>query len=139
VENVIQLINPLSNVHIERVNLDHTILFQPLALNQIISNLLSNAIKYNDKEVTEIAIMFDPAQFSLSVKDNGPGIDEKYHIKVFEMFQTLGNQSKGESSTGIGLSLVKKLVERNDVNIKINSHANSGSEFLITDIVIADS
>jgi two-component system sensor histidine kinase/response regulator len=136
VENVIKLINPLSDVQIERVNLGHEILFQPLALNQIILNLLSNAIKYNDKEVTEITIMFNPEELSLSVKDNGPGIEEKYHTKVFEMFQTLGNQSKGESSTGIGLNLVKKLVERNHVNIKINNIPNSGTEFLITNLII---
>lgn len=138
VENVIKLINPPSNVHIEKENLDYDILFQPLALQQIISNLLSNAIKYNDKVVAEIAIAFNIEEHSLSLKDNGPGIDSKYHLKVFEMFQTLGNQSKGESSTGIGLSLVKKLVERNDVNIMINNIPNSGSEFLITKIEMAN-
>jgi two-component system sensor histidine kinase/response regulator len=136
VEKVIKLINPLGNVQIEKVNLDTTILFQPPAIHQIIANLLSNAIKYNDKEIIEIIIEFNTVERSLSVRDNGPGIDEKYHQKVFEMFQTLGNKTKGESSTGIGLGLVKKLIERNDVNIKINNIPNSGSEFLITDLIV---
>jgi signal transduction histidine kinase len=56
---------------------------------------------------------------SLSFKDNGPGIEEKYHTKIFEMFQTLGKSFNGESSTGIGLNLVMKLIERNDVSINI--------------------
>ncbi|ESU28998.1 Bacteriophytochrome [Flavobacterium limnosediminis JC2902] len=139
VENVIKLINPKSNTTIEKVNLDHFIMFQPMALNQIVLNLISNAIKYNDKDVADIVITFDSDKCSLSVKDNGPGIDEKYHTKVFEMFQTLGNKSNGESSTGIGLSLVKKLTERNNANIKINTIPDSGCEFLITNLVRATS
>jgi two-component system sensor histidine kinase/response regulator len=137
-DGVLKLINPPEKVQIEKVNLDHEILFQPIAFHQILSNLLSNAIKYNNEERTEISIMFDPESHSLSVKDNGPGIDEKYHKLVFEMFQTLGNRSNGESSTGIGLSLVKKLVERNDVNITINNIPDSGSEFLITNLKFAN-
>ncbi|UQD56944.1 ATP-binding protein [Flavobacterium sp. K5-23] len=133
-DGVLKLINHSEKVHIEKVNLNHEILFQPIAFHQILSNLLSNAIKYNDKDKIVITIAFDPEANSLSVLDNGPGIDEKYHKLVFEMFQTLGNRSSGESSTGIGLSLVKKLVERNDVNIVINNILNSGSEFLITDL-----
>lgn len=138
VEKVIKLINPMGNVQIEKVNLDINILFQPPAIHQILSNLLSNAIKFNDKEITEITIEFNPTNRTLSVKDNGPGIEEKHHQKVFEMFQTLGNKPRGESSTGIGLGLVKKLIERNDVNIKINNIPNSGSEFLITDLIVED-
>ncbi|MGG7035034.1 MAG: response regulator [Flavobacterium sp.] len=135
---VLKLINPALNVVIKKENLNHFVLFQPTAISQIISNLLSNAIKYNDKEITEIEISFDHHKGLLSIKDNGPGIEEKYHNKVFEMFKTLGHQSNGESSTGIGLSLVKKLIERNDVEIKINNLTNSGSEFVISNLVCVD-
>jgi signal transduction histidine kinase len=55
---------------------------------QIVSNIISNAIKYNDKEVLNLRICFDQDTSSLSFKDNGP--EEKYHTKIFEMFQTLG-------------------------------------------------
>jgi two-component system sensor histidine kinase/response regulator len=137
-DGVLKLINHSEKVHIEKINLNHDILFQPIAFHQILSNLISNAIKYNDKDKIVITITFFPEANSLSVLDNGPGIDEKYHKLVFEMFQTLGNRSNGESSTGIGLSLVKKLVERNNVNITINNIPNSGSEFLITDLEFAN-
>lgn len=136
-DDVLKLINPSTNVQIERVNLNNDILFQPIAFHQILSNLLSNAIKYNDKEDSKIIIYFDQDDFSLSVRDNGPGIDSKYHTKIFEMFQTLGNRSNGESSTGIGLNLVKKLVERNNVTIDVNNIANMGCEFIISNIQIS--
>lgn len=139
VENILKLINPPGNVVIKKVNLNHFVLFQPMAMSQIISNLISNAIKYNDKEISEIEIRFNSKDCILGIKDNGPGIEEKHHDKVFEMFKTLGNRSNGESSTGIGLSLVKKLTERNDAKIKIESALNSGSEFIISNMKCVNS
>ena len=134
VDNAIRLINPPQNVSIELINLNHNVWFQPMAMSQTISNLISNAIKYNDKETVEIIIEYHSEHQYLSVKDNGPGIEEKYHQKVFEMFHTSDNRSNGESSTGIGLSLVKKLVEKNQGEIKISSTFNEGSEFLISNL-----
>lgn len=136
IDEVLKLINPSKNVEIEKENLNYNILFQPLAFNQIVSNLLSNAIKYNDKEVSKIKIFFNEANFSLSVRDNGPGIDPKYHTKIFEMFQTLGKSFNGESSTGIGLNLVQKLVERNDVTIDVNNNVDVGCQFTISNLEI---
>ncbi|WP_367752887.1 ATP-binding protein [Flavobacterium sp. WC2430] len=135
-DQVLKLINPPENVQIEKVNLNHTILFQPLAFYQIISNILSNAIKYNDKEFSKIRINYDEENASLSIKDNGPGIDDKYHTKIFEMFQTLGDSFNGESSTGIGLNLVKKLVDRNNVTIDVKNNTDVGCEFVISNIEI---
>ncbi|WP_369765141.1 response regulator [Flavobacterium sp. WC2429] len=135
-DQVLKLINPPANVQIEKVNLNHTILFQPLAFHQIVSNILSNAIKYNDKELTLIKIYFDQENATFSIKDNGPGIDEKYHTKIFEMFQTLGDSFNGESSTGIGLNLVKKLVDRNNVTIDVKNNTDVGCEFVISNIEI---
>lgn len=131
---VLQLINPPVNVQIEEVNLNHKIQFQPLAFNQIVANLLSNAIKYNDKEVSRIKISFNEEKSSLSVSDNGPGIDAKYQTRIFEMFQTLGKSFNGESSTGIGLNLVKKLVERNGVTIDVTNNVDAGCEFTISNL-----
>ncbi|MBC7846211.1 MAG: response regulator [Flavobacterium sp.] len=135
-EEVLKLMNPSANVQIEKVNMNHNILFQPIAFHQIVSNLLSNAIKYNDKINPKIIVSFDPNKAELSVLDNGPGIEEKYHDKIFDMFQTLGNKSNGESSTGIGLNLVKKLTDRNNVNIKVNNIENIGTEFVISNLVL---
>lgn len=133
-EEVLTMINPSDNIQIQKVNLNHDILIQPLAFNQIVSNLLSNAIKYNDKEVSKILISFNQEHSSLSVKDNGPGIAAKYHGKIFEMFQTLGKSFNGESSTGIGLNLVKKLVERNDATIEVSDNDGDGCEFIISNL-----
>lgn len=133
-DEVLKLINPSANVQIEKLNLNHNILFQPLAFHQIVSNIVSNAIKYNDKEVLNLRICFDKDNFSLSFKDNGPGIDDKYQTKIFEMFQTLGKSFNGESSTGIGLNLVKKLVERNDVSIEVNNNSDVGCDFVISNL-----
>jgi K+-sensing histidine kinase KdpD len=66
--------------------------------------------------------------------DNGPGIDERYHTKIFEMFYTLGKSFNGESSTGIGLTLVKKLVERNDVTIDVKNNTDIGCQFIISNL-----
>jgi signal transduction histidine kinase len=134
VDEVLKLIHPLANLQIEKVNLNHNILFQPLAFHQIVSNIVSNAIKYNDKEVLNLRICFDKNNSSLSFKDNGPGIEEKYHDKIFEMFQTLGKSFNGESSTGIGLNLVKKLVEKNDVSIQVNNNSDQGCAFVILNL-----
>jgi two-component system sensor histidine kinase/response regulator len=133
-DEVLKLINPSANVQIEKLNLNHNILFQPLAFHQIVSNIVSNAIKYNDKEVLNLRICFDKDNSSLSFKDNGPGIDDKYQTKIFEMFQTLGKSFNGESSTGIGLNLVKKLVERNDVSIEVNNNSDAGCDFVISNL-----
>tara|TARA_R110000868_G_scaffold27909_3_gene105240 strand:+ start:22753 stop:23850 length:1098 start_codon:yes stop_codon:yes gene_type:complete len=135
-DQVLKLINPPSNVQIEKVNLNHTILFQPIAFHQIVSNILSNAIKYNNKEISKISISLDSENSTLSIKDNGPGIADKYHAKIFEMFQTLGDSFNGESSTGIGLTLVKKLVERNNVTIDVKNNADVGCEFVISNLEI---
>ena len=136
-DQVLKLINKPSNIQIEKTNLSQSIQFQPLAFYQIISNILSNAIKYNDKEVCVIKIYFDKDSSTLTIKDNGPGIEAKYHTKIFDMFQTLGDSSNGESSTGIGLNLVKKLVERNNVSILVNNNEDEGCEFVISDLETA--
>lgn len=132
---VLKLINPSNNIQINKINLQQEIIFQPVALQQVLSNLLSNAIKYNDKENPVITISFDEHGKTLSVKDNGPGIDEKHHQAAFEMFKTLGNTSQKESSTGIGLNLVKKLIERNNADIKIKSIKNQETDFIIYNLV----
>ena len=130
-EVVLKLLNPSNTIQINKVNLQQEIVFQPVALQQVLSNLLSNAIKYNDKEVPVITIVFDEQENTLTVKDNGPGIEEKHHQVAFEMFKTLGNTSQKESSTGIGLNLVKKLIERNNADIKIKSMKDLETECIL--------
>jgi len=137
VDAVIKLINHEDNVKIHTENLDYYISFQPVAFKQSIQNLISNAIKYNDKKITEVNISYSPDQKKISIKDNGPGIPTGETEKVFQMFYTLGAASRGDSGTGIGLNLVKKLAERNDVKVYFNTDYKKGAEVIIEGIITA--
>ncbi|MFA9189088.1 hybrid sensor histidine kinase/response regulator [Flavobacterium sp. FBOR7N2.3] len=137
VNAVIKLINPNSNIKIIKENLNHNIDFQPVAFKQIIQNLLSNAIKYNDKEITEITIAFNQELQEIAIRDNGPGIPENQEEKIFQMFYTLGQSSRGDSGTGMGLNLVRKLAERNEVKVYLNTESKNRSEFIISNLKIS--
>ena len=104
------------------------ILFQ-----QIFSNLLSNAVKYNDKPTGKIECLYDslPDFHQFTIKDNGPGIAEEYHKRVFKVFQTIEARDKKES-TGIGLSIVQKIVEEAGGTIRIESEQDKGASFIFT-------
>jgi len=65
------------------------------------------------------------------VKDNGPGIDEKFHTKIFEMFQTIKTKDEA-SNSGIGLAIVKKTVEHNGGMVRLESFPEKGSTFFFT-------
>ena len=102
------------------------------ALEQVLLNLIANAIKYNDKEKIRIEISYseDDNQYYFYVKDNGPGIPDKYKEKIFVLFQVLNNADRfGEQSTGIGLATVKKLVESLGGTISVESELGQGSTF----------
>lgn len=104
-------------------------------IEQILLNLITNAIKYNDKDIPEIEILINEnsSSYIIEVADNGCGIPEAYQNRIFELFQTLGNKDRfGHSGTGIGLNTVKKLTEKLDGKIELNSTPNVGSRFTIT-------
>lgn len=102
-------------------------------LGEVFQNLISNAIKYIDKPQGEIRVGCEPNgdSWKFHVADNGPGIDEKYHEKVFQIFQTLGPKDT-PGSTGVGLAVVKKIVEQMGGEIWIESVAGEGSTFFFT-------
>jgi len=99
-------------------------------LSQVFSNLISNAIKYCDKPRAEIIIDCETGKegWVFSVKDNGPGIDPKYHDKIFVIFQTLNRRDELES-TGVGLAIVKKIIEDHGGKIWVESQPGEGSNF----------
>ncbi len=102
-------------------------------LEQVFSNLISNAIKYNNKPEGLIRIKFtESSQFyTFSVTDNGQGIDQEYHDRIFVIFQTLQERDAVES-TGVGLAIVKKIVERQGGTIWVDSQPDHGSTFTFT-------
>lgn len=102
-------------------------------ITQVFQNLLGNAVKFMDKPEGEvkIACVQDGGFWRFSVSDNGPGIDDKYFDRIFRLFQTLVSRDEFES-TGVGLALVKKIVEMYGGRIWVESEIGRGSTFLFT-------
>ncbi len=96
----------------------------------IIRNLIGNAIKHSDKE--ELHIEFDCEEennaYMFSIKDNGPGIDSMHFDQIFQMFKTLKPRDKVEGS-GMGLALVKKVVNSYGGNVYVESSLGKGTTF----------
>ena len=102
-------------------------------IQQILYNLVSNAIKYSpENDTVDIAVISNNECFRIAVHDNGVGIDPKYHGKIFAKFVQLDNAyTKKESSTGLGLTITKELVELHGGKITIISEVNNGSTFIV--------
>jgi CheY-like chemotaxis protein len=106
----------------------------PARLAQVLSNLLENAAKYTSKG-GHIRLAAEPpgSEAVVSVRDNGIGIPAEYLPRVFEMFSQVGSPPEGsEGGLGIGLSLVRRLVELHGGRIEAHSEgAGRGSEFIV--------
>jgi hypothetical protein len=104
-----------------------------LHLNQVFSNLIGNSIKHvnNEQGHVWIKVRDRGEYYEFTVSDDGPGIATEYHDKVFMMFQTLGVNDYG-SNTGIGLALVKKIVQEHGGSITLESEEGSGATFRFT-------
>ena len=100
---------------------------------QVIRNLLSNAIKHHHKNegVIEIGYLEIGEFYQFSVKDDGPGISLKYQEEIFQMFKTLRPRDEAEGS-GMGLALIKKIVEHNSGQVKVESSEGKGCTFYFT-------
>jgi signal transduction histidine kinase len=104
-----------------------------IPLQQILSNLISNAIKYHDKPDGKVKVSFYEGydHYQFSVEDDGPGIESVYHEKIFMIFQTLQERDSFES-TGVGLAIVKKILEDRKQTIRLVSTPGKGSKFSFT-------
>ncbi|XPF92594.1 CHASE domain-containing protein [Colwellia sp. RE-S-Sl-9] len=101
-------------------------------LEIVLRNLISNAIKHHDKDSGKISILYNSNSDShiISVEDDGPGIPAEFHDQVMLMFQTLKPRDKVEGS-GMGLAMVKQIVEHYGGNISIVSDGKHGTKFVI--------
>jgi signal transduction histidine kinase len=102
-------------------------------MDQVFKNLMTNAIKYmgdTEAPAIEIGAMTRPSEFEIWVRDTGIGIDAAYHEKVFEIFQRL-KEVEAEGS-GVGLPIVKKIVQGAGGRIWVESAPGQGSTFRFT-------
>lgn len=106
---------------------------QAVPLSQVFQNLISNAIKHHDRQDGHIKIFASVRDdaYEFAVSDDGPGIEPDYHDKIFAIFQTLKARDDYES-TGIGLSIVKKILTEVGGSITVDSAAGEGTTFRFT-------
>ena len=118
----VEIQNDLPEIYSERI-----------PLNQVLSNLISNAVKYHDKEEGYIKVYMQhhPDHYEFFVEDNGPGISQTYHDKIFAIFQTLEARDSFES-TGVGLAIVKKILDDRRLRIAVDSEPGRGTVFSFT-------
>lgn len=135
-DEVINVLNPLldkKSISLEKNITDGNVFADFQKIKQILYNLLSNAIKFShDNGKIEVKVEFDKKMFMIEVKDFGIGIEPKNQKKIFEKFIQLENAyTKKESSTGLGLTITKELVEMHKGTISVESKINKGATFIV--------
>lgn len=130
IENIIRIIDIPAHIEViiaKKLPVKNTNRFR---MQQLFQNLISNAIIHNDKEKGTVVIdcTEDENHYTFSVQDNGPGIPKKFRNKIFQLFESYSSDNK---STGIGLSIVKKIVEKYNGKIWIESEKGCGTTFYI--------
>jgi PAS domain S-box-containing protein len=132
VKEVIDSLNPSKKIKIFYKNLP-VLPAAKVPLSQVFANLISNSIKHHERPTGTIEIgSHDKGRYyEFYVKDNGPGIEKEYFDKIFVIFQTLKSRDELEA-TGIGLSIVKKIVESQGGKIRVESELGKGSTFFFT-------
>ncbi len=130
---VIDLLSPPAHISVKVETELPIITMEKTRIEQVFQNLINNAIKYMDKEKGEIRIgcEAEDGYWKFRVSDNGPGIEEKYFSKIFQIFQTLKPRDEYES-TGVGLTLVKKIIEMYGGKIWLESEVGKGTTFYFT-------
>ncbi len=135
INKVVSMINIPDNLEIILPDTNPKLTLSIVAFEQIFINLISNAIRYNDKNQTIIAIRFaeDDGYYKFEVEDNGIGIAEAYHEKIFSNSFTLKITDRyNKKGTGIGLATVKDLVTVLKGNIYVKSTQGIGTTFFVS-------
>ncbi len=133
VQEVIDLLTPPAHIRIEIVTDLPVVMGDNVRLEQVFQNLIGNAIKFMDKADGLIHVGCDEADqfWKFWIKDNGPGIELKYHERIFQIFQSLVPRDELES-TGIGLTLVKKIITLYGGKVWLESEIDAGTTFYFT-------
>ncbi len=133
VEEVIDAISPPENIRFEVHDDLPEVWMDQIQMRQVFQNLISNAVKFMDKPegLIEVGCNDKGTHWEFYVRDNGPGMEEHHFDRIFQIFQTLHSRDEFDSS-GIGLSIVKKIVERNGGEVRVESRVGKGTTFYFT-------
>jgi len=134
VSETIEIVAPPENIQVTIENELPAVVGVYTHFEQVFLNLISNAVNFMGKPqgFIKIGCVDKKSYWQFSVADNGPGIDEKYFDKIFQMFQTISPSSEKTGSTGIGLTLVKKIVGLWNGRVWLKSTVSEGSTFFFT-------
>lgn len=137
VNEVVMLLNIPNNIELVISKPLPIVFFGKTRIKQVFLNLLQNAIKFNDKTKGRIIIDYHEIKgnkrsfFEFSIKDNGIGIREENFDDIFQLFVSL-NPIKDSRNTGLGLSIVKRIIEIYEGKIWVESEFGKGSTFYFT-------
>jgi signal transduction histidine kinase len=128
----VELLVP-KHFNVELAGIMPVLVTERLHIEQVFSNLISNAVKYNHnpKPVIGISAKELPDAYEFRVSDNGQGIQKEYFDRIFVIFQTLQERDAFES-TGVGLAIVKKIIEDYKGTITVTSEPGTGTSFVFT-------
>ena len=133
VQDIVRQLNPPTTFTFEYAKNLPVLQTSKALLHQVFSAILDNSIKYTSRKNGHIKVGIHELSnfYEFFVEDNGPGIESVYHSKIFELFQTLQPRDILESS-GVGLSIAKKIVESQGGEITVDSAKNKGATFRFT-------
>lgn len=131
VTDILQLIYIPGHVKVNVLTQLPVVMAERTKIQQVFQNLISNAVKFINKSegLIEIGVEEENDTYTFFVSDNGIGIEEKYHDKIFEIFHSL---NKSKDSTGIGLSIVKKIIKLYGGEVWLESTPEEGTTFYFT-------
>ncbi|MDQ4141205.1 MAG: CHASE3 domain-containing protein [Bacteroidota bacterium] len=130
---IVEMLAPPPGINIQLLDNLPELFTIRVYLQQVFTNLISNAIKYHHKSEGLVQVKYAelPDTHQFTVADDGPGIEEEYHQRIFVIFQTLQERDAVES-TGVGLAIVKKIIEQQGGKITVKSCPGKGSSFVFT-------
>ncbi|MDY6900424.1 MAG: CHASE3 domain-containing protein [Cyanobacteriota bacterium] len=130
---IIDSLNPPTTFNIEIIGEMPVFITKKLLLRQVFANLIGNAIKHHPRDDGNIKISVEDKEqlYKFTVSDDGCGIDPKDKDKIFTIFQTLQSRDKKEN-TGVGLSIVKKIIDSEGGKITVDSELGKGATFYFT-------
>ncbi len=133
IDDVIYTLAPPPHIDIRVENRLPVVYADETRIRQVFQNLLSNAIKYMDKSrgIIKVGCVKEGDFWRFNISDNGPGIEEKFQERIFHLFQTIQPRDD-TNSTGIGLTLVKRIIEIYGGRIWLESEVGKGSTFYFT-------